>query len=148
MAVGSSNRRTSGKPDKSLARANLCFSPDDNLSTSLSIIDALENPDVIDVPPSLLSPKNYVLQVKGDSMIDENIQDGDFIVVRRANTASPGQIIVALVNDEATLKCYVPKENHIELHPKNPSFPIIKVNSKDNFHINGVLLYSFRNYLI
>tara|TARA_Y100000817_G_scaffold106899_1_gene83678 strand:- start:115 stop:735 length:621 start_codon:yes stop_codon:yes gene_type:complete len=111
-------------------------------------IEALENPDVIDVPPSLLSLKNYVLRVKGDSMIDENIQDGDFIVVRRANTASPGQIIVALVNDEATLKCYVPKENHIELHPKNPSFPIIKVNSKDNFHINGVLLYSFRNYLI
>ena len=43
-------------------------------------IEALENPEMVDVPPSLLHPSNYVLQVKGDSMIDENIHDGDYIV--------------------------------------------------------------------
>jgi SOS-response transcriptional repressor LexA len=54
--------------------------------------------------------------------------------------------VVALINGEATLKCYVPKTNCVELHPRNPDFPIITVSSQDDFHINGVLLYSFRNY--
>ncbi len=110
-------------------------------------IEALENPEMVDVPPSLLHPDHYVLQVKGDSMIDEQIHDGDYIVARKAKTARSGQIVVALINGEATLKCYVPKSNGVELHPRNPDFPVIRVNSQDDFHINGVLLYSFRNYL-
>ncbi len=110
-------------------------------------IEALENPEMVDVPPFLLHPDNYVLQVKGDSMIDEQIHDGDFIVARKTKTARSGQIVVALINGEATLKCYVPKTDCIELHPRNPNFPVIKVNPQDDFHINGVLLYSFRNYL-
>tara|TARA_Y100000590_G_scaffold440869_1_gene566814 strand:+ start:191 stop:811 length:621 start_codon:yes stop_codon:yes gene_type:complete len=110
-------------------------------------IEALENPEMIDIPPSLLHPENYVLQVKGDSMIDEHIHDGDYIVVRKSSTARSGQIVVALVNGEATLKCYVNSPKGIELHPRNQKFPIIKINSSDNFNINGVLLYSFRNYL-
>ena len=80
-------------------------------------------------------------------MIDEQIHDGDFIVARKAKAARSGQIVVALINGEATLKCYVPKSNGVELHPRNPDFPVIRVNSQDDFHINGVLLYSFRNYL-
>ena len=80
-------------------------------------------------------------------MIDEHIHDGDYIVAKKANTAHSGQIVVALINGEATLKCYVNKDSCIELHPRNPDFPVIKVDSKDDFHINGVLLYSFRNYL-
>ena len=110
-------------------------------------IEALENPEMVDVPPFLLHPDNYVLQVKGDSMIDEQIHDGDFIVVKKTKIARSGQIVVALINGEATLKCYVPKTDCVELHPKNPNFSIIKVPSQDDFHINGVLLYSFRNYL-
>ena len=110
-------------------------------------IEALENPEMVDVPPSLLHPDHYILQVKGDSMIEEQIHDGDFIVARKAKTARSGQIVVALINGEATLKCYVPKSNGVELHPRNPDFPVIRVNSQDDFHINGVLLYSFRNYL-
>lgn len=110
-------------------------------------IEALENPEMVDVPPFLVHPDNYVLQVIGDSMIDEQIHDGDFIVAKKTKIARSGQIVVALINGEATLKCYVPKAEGIELHPKNPNFPIIKVNPQDNFYINGVLLYSFRNYL-
>ena len=62
-------------------------------------IEALENPEMVDVPPSLLHPSNYVLQVKGDSMIDENIHDGDYIVARKAKTARPGQIVEAQVQN-------------------------------------------------
>ena len=110
-------------------------------------IEALENAETIDIPPSLYHPSNYILKVKGDSMIDEQIRDGDFIVAKKSSTARSGQIVVALINGEATLKCYVPKSNRIELHPRNPNFPIIKIDPLDDFRINGVLLYSFRNYL-
>ena len=110
-------------------------------------IEALENPETVDVPQSLMHPDNYVLQVKGDSMIEEQIRDGDFIVAKKSSTARSGQIVVALINGEATLKCYVPKPNGIELHPRNPNYPIIKIDPLDDFRINGVLLYSFRNYL-
>ena len=110
-------------------------------------IEALENPDNITVPSYLIHPDNFVLQVKGQSMIDEHIQDGDYIVVKKTRTARAGQIVVAIINDEATLKCYIPKAEHIELHPRNPDFPIITVERTDKFHIDGVLLYSFREYI-
>ena len=110
-------------------------------------IEALENPDNITVPSYLIHPDNFVLQVKGQSMIDEHIQDGDYIVVKKTRTARAGQIVVAIINDEATLKCYIPKTDHIELHPRNPDFPIITVERTDKFHIDGVLLYSFREYI-
>ena len=110
-------------------------------------IEALEDTEMIDVPSSLLHPNHYVLKVKGDSMIDENIYDGDYIVAKKTNIARSGQIVVALINGEATLKCYIPRSDSIELHPRNPDFPIIKISHEDKFHISGVLLYSFRNYL-
>tara|TARA_B110000444_G_C18797661_1_gene575759 strand:+ start:1040 stop:1654 length:615 start_codon:yes stop_codon:yes gene_type:complete len=110
-------------------------------------IEALENPENINVPAPLVDPNNFVLQVKGNSMIEESIQDGDYIIVKKTSIARSGQIIVAIINGEATLKCYVPKKNHIELHPRNPKFPIIFIQPTDNFFINGVLLYSFREYL-
>ena len=110
-------------------------------------IEALETPDSVTVPSSLVHPDNFVLQVKGQSMIDEQIQDGDYIIVKKTATARSGQIVVAIINNEATLKCYIPKSDHIELHPRNPEFPVITIKKTDNFHINGVLLYSFREYL-
>ena len=99
-------------------------------------IEALENPEMVDVPVSLLHPDHYVLQVKGNSMIDEQIHDKDYIVARKTNTARSGQIVVALINGEATLKYYVQGPGGVELHPRNPDFPIIKVDPKDDFHIN------------
>ena len=109
-------------------------------------IEALENAQTISVPAPFVHPDNFVLKVKGDSMIGDHIDDGDYIVVRKSMEALPGQIIVALINDEATLKRYQPMNDRIELHPRNPEYPIIKVSSKDRFQINGVLLYSFREY--
>ena len=109
-------------------------------------IEALENAQTISVPAPFIHPDNFVLKVKGDSMIGDHIDDGDYIVVRKSMEAQPGQIVVALINDEATLKRYQPMNGRIELHPRNPAYPIIKVSSRDRFQINGVLLYSFREY--
>lgn len=79
----------------------------------------------------------FILRAKGDSMIEVGIDDGDLVVIRQQNTANPGQIVVALMEDEATLKRYYPEpENHqIRLHPENSSMEDIYV---DNCIIQGV----------
>jgi repressor LexA len=109
-------------------------------------IEALENAESINVPAPFVRPDNFVLKVKGNSMQDDHIEDGDYIIVRKTPQAESGQIVVALINGEATLKRYYPKGNKVELHPRNPDFPIIKVQDTDNFQINGIVLYSFREY--
>ena len=64
------------------------------------------------MPGHLLSPRggdHYVLRVVGDSMIDEGIHDGDFVIVLRRDLAEPGEMVVALVGDDATLKRFYPE---------------------------------------
>ncbi|MFQ6612404.1 MAG: transcriptional repressor LexA [Fidelibacterota bacterium] len=109
-------------------------------------IEALENAATVDVPAPFAHPDNFVLRVKGDSMVGDYIEDGDYIIVRKTSQADPGQIVVALINGEATLKHYYPRQNGIELHPRNPDYPVIHIKRTDDFQINGVLLYSFREY--
>jgi len=109
-------------------------------------LEELENREEIEVPPAWLHPQNYVLEVNGNSMIDDNIQDGDFVIIRKTPTAHVGDTVVAFINNEATLKRYVPKTTHIELHPRNPEFDIITVYPEDDFRIDGIVLYVFRKY--
>ncbi|MCK5686429.1 repressor LexA [bacterium] len=109
-------------------------------------LEAIEVPESIEVPLSYVRKDNYVLRVKGDSMIDDNIQDGDYVIIHKKEVVAPGSIIVAYVNEEATLKRYYPKTDHIELHPRNPEFNIINVFPDDTFRIGGELLYVFRKY--
>lgn len=63
----------------------------------------------------------FILKASGDSMIDVGIDDGDYVVIRQQDTADPGQIVVALLEDEATLKRYYPEpeKRQIRLHPEN-----------------------------
>lgn len=109
-------------------------------------IEALENAESISVPAPFVHPDNYVLKVNGDSMIQDCIEDGDYIIVRKMATAQAGQVVVALINGEATLKRYYPKSSGVELHPRNPNYPVIRVFPEDAFHIQGIVLYSFREY--
>ncbi|MFH1853395.1 MAG: transcriptional repressor LexA [Candidatus Neomarinimicrobiota bacterium] len=109
-------------------------------------IAAVENRESLEVPARLAHPENYVLQVRGDSMIDDNIQDGDFVVIRKTADAQTGQTVVALINGDATLKRYHPRPGGVELHPRNPAYPVIKIDPNDDFRINGVVLFVFRQY--
>lgn len=109
-------------------------------------LEEYENHEEIEVPPTWIHPQNYVLQVNGNSMIDDNIQDGDFVIIRKMSIANSGDTVVAFINNEATLKRYVPKSDHIELHPRNSEFEIIHVNPEDDFRIDGIVLYVFRKY--
>lgn len=83
----------------------------------------------IDVPltkRSLRSSELFALRIKGESMIGVGIMDGDIIVVRKEQVAENGEIVVALVGDEATVKTYYKENGHFRLQPENPTMePII-----------------------
>ncbi len=68
----------------------------------------------------------FVLRVKGDSMIDAGILEGDFVVVREQETATDGEIVVALVGEEATVKTFYREPDHIRLQPENPTLEPIR----------------------
>lgn len=94
--------------------------------------------EYISLPVSLFGKGNFfILRADGDSMIEAGINDGDLILIRQANIANESQIIVALVDDEATLKRYYPEPEHrrIRLHPENPTMDDIYV---DHLVIQGV----------
>ncbi len=109
-------------------------------------LEVFENRDEVEVPPHYIHPDNFVLKVRGDSMIDYHIRNGDFLIVKKREQAQTGDIVVAYVNEEATLKRYYPKNDYIELHPGNERYEIIRVSPHDSFRIGGILLYSFREY--
>jgi repressor LexA len=68
----------------------------------------------------------FVLRVKGESMIDAGIFDGDYVIVRRQETASDGEIVVALVGEEATVKRFFKEADHVRLQPENPTLEPIR----------------------
>jgi len=68
----------------------------------------------------------YILRVRGDSMKNAGILDGDFVVVQRQDTANNGEIVVALVGDEATVKRYFREDDHIRLQPENEELEPIR----------------------
>ncbi len=106
-------------------------------------IEAIENKETIAVPKSKLprSGDSYALRVAGDSMIDENINNGDVILVKQQNVAENGQKVVALIdNHEATLKKFYKEKGYIRLQPANKNMePIILRNGRD-ISIQGVVL--------
>jgi len=93
-------------------------------------IEALSNPEPVNVPTSMLSKSglHYALKVKGNSMVDEGIYDGDTVIIRRQETAANGQKVVALINgNEATLKKIYKEKNGFRLQPSNSSMKPIFV---------------------
>jgi repressor LexA len=87
-------------------------------------IEALQGTESFSVPAALLGPgEHYALEVSGDSMVDEGILDGDFALIRKADTARDGEIIVALIdNEEATLKTFRREGRMIRLDPANSRY--------------------------
>lgn len=87
-------------------------------------IEALEGQSSLSVPAALLGPgEHYALEVAGDSMVEAGILDGDYALVRKADTARDGEIVVALIDDsEATLKYFRHEGSMIRLDPANRSY--------------------------
>ena len=83
--------------------------------------------DVFPLPESLVGNGTlFMLTVKGDSMVDAAICDGDYVVVRQQNTCENGDIVAALIGDEATVKTFKKRDGHVWLMPHNPAYePIL-----------------------
>jgi repressor LexA len=107
-------------------------------------IESLEHNESVDVPRNLLgrTGDHFVLRVQGDSMIDEGILDGDQVIIKKQKTAENGQTVVALINNEATIKKYYLKKGRVELHPANPKYAPLIVDSdlNDGFNIEGIMV--------
>lgn len=110
-------------------------------------IEAIANPDTISVPPNLRTSNDcYVLEVQGESMIEEGILDGDWVVIEKQSHAHNGDIVVALVdNQEATLKRIEQKQGEVILHPANSSMQPM-IFKPDQVQIQGVLVGQMRSY--
>jgi repressor LexA len=109
-------------------------------------IEPVETAEDIEVPASMLGAgERYALRVQGDSMIEDGIQDGDIVVVRRAQRADPGETVVAIVDGDATLKRFHPARGQVELRPANAALEPIRVRA-DRVEIRGVLVGLFRRY--
>jgi repressor LexA len=95
--------------------------------------------DYCEIPPSFFKPEaNFLLEVHGDSMIDIGIMDGDYIAVHKAETARNGEIVVARVGDEVTVKRYHKSRNQVTLFAENENYAPIEVNLKEQeFAIEG-----------
>ncbi len=83
----------------------------------------------------------FSLRVQGDSMIDAGINDGDIVLVQKQNTANKGEIIVAVIGDEATVKRFFPERKRIRLEPANADYgPIVVEKDSPGFYIAGKVI--------
>lgn len=112
-----------------------------------SPIEAVETPELIDVPESFLgNGSNFALRVKGDSMIEEGIREGDTLIITRQPQAESGQTVVAMIHGESTVKkFYRLGEDEIELRPANREMAPIRVPAGE-VEIVGVVVGLLRNY--
>ena len=111
-------------------------------------IEAIQTPQNVAVPGSMLSGSgdHYALEVKGDSMIDAGINDGDIVVIRQGSTAETGDIVVAQVDGyEATLKRFRRKGGAIALEAANPAYET-RVFREDQVEVQGRLVGLIRTY--
>ncbi len=102
--------------------------------------------NMISVPPNMMGPDHFALEIEGESMIEAGILDGDIVIVKKANTARNNQIVVALVDqEEATLKRIYKSGQTIELIPENKDFET-KSFGPDRVEVQGILVGLVRNY--
>jgi repressor LexA len=113
-----------------------------------SPIEAIVGSETIAVPEDLVGKRDtYVLRVKGDSMIDEQIRDGDYVIVEdRRVTEKNGEMVIALLNgSDVTLKRLFREHGHVRLQPANPAMQPIIVQ-EDQVQIQGVVIGVMRRY--
>jgi site-specific DNA-methyltransferase (adenine-specific) len=111
-------------------------------------IEAIENKEIIAVPQNKVprSGEIYALRVTGNSMIDENINDGDIILVKKQSFAENGQKVVALIdNYDTTLKKFYKEKNYYKLQPANKRIEPIIIKQNQEFEIQGTVIDIIKN---
>jgi repressor LexA len=130
-------------------RANLVSVPlVGRISAGLPVL-AVENIEgTIGIDKTLFPGEGiFFLKVNGDSMRDAGILDGDYVLAQQQSIAQKGEIVVALIGDEATVKRYFPEKNKVRLEPANPDYgPIIVEKRTPDFLIAGKVIGLLRKY--
>lgn len=109
-------------------------------------IDAIVNAETVEVPEELIGRgEHFALRVKGESMIDDGICDGDVLIINQKFTAENGQTVVALINNEATVKKFFKRGSRVELRPSNPSMKSIFIKA-DELRIQGIVVGLLRKF--
>ena len=109
-------------------------------------IEALDQLEVVDLLPDAGDKDVFVLRVKGNSMIEDHIQNGDYVIVERRNVAENGETVVALIdNDRVTLKRFYREGERIRLQPSHPNMKPIFVREGD-FAVQGVVISVLRKF--
>ena len=110
-------------------------------------IEAITGVETINVPDDLVGKRDtYVLRVKGDSMIDEQIRDGDFVIVEDRKTAKNGEMVIALVGGaDVTLKKFYRDHGRIRLQPANPAMQPMLFDP-EQIQVQGVVIGVMRRY--
>jgi repressor LexA len=109
-------------------------------------IERVEHDENIKVPANMVRKDTYALKVSGHSMIDDNIQDGDIIIVEKKQSAENGQSVVALINDEqVTLKKFYIEADGIRLQPANPEMEAILLKNEE-VQVLGVVTGIIRKF--
>lgn len=142
-------------PQKNLKRAVEVISPVETRRFELPLlgrvaagkpIEAVEVPDTVEVPPSMLGTGDFfALEVRGQSMEEDGILSGDIIVIRRQNTAENGETVVALIDNEVTVKKYYRRKDHIELQPAHKGMASIRIKEGD-LQLQGKVIGVVRHY--
>ncbi|MDY8108750.1 transcriptional repressor LexA [Fulvimarina sp. 2208YS6-2-32] len=146
---GSKGART--RPDEAgggrAPGANISIPVMGRIAAGVPISAIQHNTHSISVPPDMLrGGEHYALEVKGDSMIEAGILDGDTVVIRRGDTANQGEIVVALVDEEeATLKRFRKKGDTIALEAANPAYET-RIFGSDRVQVQGKLVGLIRRY--
>jgi repressor LexA len=110
-------------------------------------IEAITTAESIAVPEDLVGKHDtYVLRVRGDSMIDEHIRDGDFVIVEDRKTAENGEMVIALLGgSDVTLKKFYRENGHVRLQPANPAVQPLLVPAEQVL-VQGVVIGVMRKY--
>jgi len=109
-------------------------------------LEALDQNEVVELLPDGGDKDVFVLRVKGNSMIEDHIQSGDYVIVEKRNVAKNGETVVALIdNDRATLKRFYRENSRVRLQPAHPDMKPIFVREGD-FTIQGVVISVLRKF--
>ena len=103
-------------------------------------IAAAAQDDRLDFAEMFGGPNHYALRVRGQSMIEDHIADGDFVVIRQQEEAPNGERVIAMIDGEVTLKRFYKEKHHIRLEPANGKMQPIIVDSRSDSRILGVLV--------
>ncbi|PCJ86699.1 MAG: repressor LexA [Thiotrichaceae bacterium] len=109
-------------------------------------IERVEQSEQVKVPANMVRKDTYALKVSGHSMIDDNIQDGDIVIIEKRQSAENGQSVVALINNEqVTLKKFYIEADGIRLQPANPDMAAILLKNEE-VEVLGVVTGVIRQF--